>query len=74
MSGLPHERQIMGEKMSDAYAKMDEAIAWIMHSQGCSREKARELLREAIATGRVRATGVRSDTGKREAIKPWKLQ
>ncbi len=60
--------------MSNEYANMDEAIAWIMYSQGCSREKARELLQEAIATGRVRATGVSTKTNKREVIKPWKLQ
>ncbi len=64
----------MGEAMTNEYAKMDEAIAWIMKVEDCSREKARELLREAIATGQIRATGVNSRTGKREAIKPWKLQ
>ncbi len=58
--------------MSDQYADIEDAIEWVMQSQNCSRTEAIELLGDAIATGEVRATGISSETGKRERIMPRK--
>ena len=54
--------------MSAEYMDMEEAVRWVMHAEKCSRERALHLIREAVFNGEIRATGVRSDNGKRERI------
>jgi hypothetical protein len=55
---------------NEGYVSIEEAVEWVMKSQHCDRARALRLLQDAISTGHIRATGISSETGKRERIPP----
>lgn len=58
---------IMPPRMPEEFT-FDEAIEYLMRSQGVSRRKARRMLVDAQASGKVRVTGISPATKKREVL------